>query len=124
MCDVNSQDNSGWGQQLRLDYIAFPEGTGGGDHDRYRSGQVKVGKSHDKDSVRISVAFANPFPDLGAKPRVLCSPRSEPQHDYTDVHAVVVHETWNAGFNATVKRVDRLGEGWGSKLMLNYAAVL
>jgi hypothetical protein len=120
---VNGQDNSGWGQQLRLDYIAFPEGAGGGEHDRYRSGQVQVGKSHDKNAVRITVTFASPFTDLAAQPRVLCSPRSELHHDYTDVHAVVVHETWNAGFNATVKRVDRLGEGWGSKILLGYVAV-
>ena len=85
---------------------------------------MQVGKSHDKDAVQITVVFSTPFTDLGAKPRVLCSPRSEPNHDYSDVHAIVVHETWNAGFNATVKRVDRLGEGWGSKLMLGYAAIL
>lgn len=85
---------------------------------------MKVGKSHDKNAVRITVAFSSPFTDMEAKPRVLCSPRSEPNHDYTDVHAVVVHETWNSGFNATVMRVDRLGEGWGSKLMLGYFAVI
>jgi hypothetical protein len=82
---------------------------GAGEHEeRYRAGEVKVGKSHGKSAVRISVEYRVPFAD-GAMPRVLCSPRSQPQHDYTDVHAVIVHETWSGGFNATVVRVDRLG---------------
>eukprot|EP01046_Picozoa_sp_COSAG06_P058033 COSAG06_NODE_11519_length_1498_cov_1.225161_2_plen_129_part_00 len=95
-----------------MDYIAFPAGVAGGagEHEeRYRAGEVKVGKSHGKSAVRISVEYRVPFADLGAMPRVLCSPRSQPQHDYTDVHAVIVHETWSGGFNATVVRVDRLG---------------
>ena len=136
---LDKLDNSGWGQQVRLDYIAFPSGAvaGAREHERYRAGEVNVGKSHGKNAVRISVSFSSPFSMAAAvaggetadsmsipQVRVLCSPRNQPHHDYTDVHSVVVHETWASGFNATVSRVDRLGESWGSNLMLGYVAVL
>ena len=116
---LDKLDNSGWGQQVRLDYIAWLPGTG--DTERYRSGEVTVGKSHGLCAVRLTVNFPTPFAD-GAQPRVLCSPRCQPNHDFTDAHAVVVHEAWNGGFNATVTRVDRLGEGWGSKVLLSWVA--
>ena len=113
------QDNTGWGQQLRLDYLAWLPGQHNSSD--YREGKVQVGKSPDKNYVQITVNFAVPFaPDV--TPSVVCSPQSQVGQEHTDVHSLVVHEKWSGGFNMTVMRVDRLGEGWGGKIYVSWIA--
>ena len=43
-------------------------------------------------------------------------------HHFDDVHSAVVTGISATEFNVTVARVDRLGEGWGQKLELQWLA--
>lgn len=124
VCRVDKLDNSGWAQQLRLDYIAvLPNRIARGNRARYRHGDALVGRSNEHHSVQLTISIDPPFPAT-VTPIVICSPRSEAGHDYMDVHSIVVHARWSSGFNITVSRVDKLGEGWGSELHMSWIAFM
>eukprot|EP01048_Picozoa_sp_COSAG05_P010573 COSAG05_NODE_939_length_6517_cov_2.480524_6_plen_107_part_00 len=89
---------------------------------RYRTGEVVLGRSKRSPSLFASVLFSPPFADNSARPHVLVSPRTELGQQHRDVHTVAVHEAGAVGFNCTMVRADRLGEGWTSKVQLAYIA--
>ena len=120
--------NAGWGQELLLSYLVIP------DPDRFNQayspavacGSVVVGpskKSAHGHRAEATIAFSPPFP-ASARVQVLVQTRCDTtdSHHFDDVHSAVVTGISATEFNVTVVRVDRLGEGWGQKLELQWLA--
>jgi hypothetical protein len=127
---LDKLDNAGWGQELQLDYIAWlPAADAPPPAGRHRAGQARAGRSDGEPLKQVTVAFDPPFalPPASAAGaiRLLVGPQNDPKHpEFMDVHLVAVEAVWAGGFNASISRADRLGEGWGSTLWLSYVAWL
>lgn len=131
---------------LRLDYMAWiPQAKPKTAKDRtaiatqsWRSGITKAGHTHkhkkvkgEPRSVRIHIAFdpplvAPPGSTAGVYgfPEVVATMCGEPGQSFPDVHGIVVHDVDAFGFNATVMRVDSLGHGWMSNIVVHWLAWL
>lgn len=63
------------------------------------------------------------FSRPGSLVRVLLQPRNQDwASDIRDIMSAVITGVDQHGFNATIRRVDRLGEGWGAPLELQWLA--
>ena len=69
-----------------------------------------------------AVTFERPFPPAAAVPSIQLQTGNQPGTEYNDVHTAVLTTVTRAGFEAAIRRVDSLGEGWGQELFLNYLA--
>ena len=74
---------------------------------------------------QLSVKFNVPFPRyVEGLVQVLLQPRNDggSRHHFDDVHSTVVTRVGVTGFNATVARVDQVGDSWGQRLEVQYLA--
>ena len=74
------------------------------------------------EAVAAAAAPAAAAAKFGGGIRVLVGVQVGHWSASTAVHTVAVTAVDAAGFNATVARVDRLGEGWADQLRLSYVA--
>jgi hypothetical protein len=123
---LESLDNRGWAQELRLAYLVLSSAAvrSGEARAKYRLGRVDVGQPAGAEAlgVHLVVKFERPFPPAAAVPSIQLQTGNQPDTEYNDVHTAVLTTVTRVGFEAAIRRVDSVGEGWGQELFLNYLA--
>ena len=129
---LDSLDNYGWSQDLRLYYLVVTDvdgcqGLGERTHRTPRRCGVATVRSSDNRSsephrAQVSGLFNMPFPPAAeGRVQVLLQPRCE-SAAADHVLSTVVTRVGLTGFDATVARVDRVGDSWGQRWEVQYVA--
>lgn len=90
----------------------------------YQSGRVEIGGfDGSAESMRVSVEFANQFPE-GMMPYIFVQAEGQEDMDYPDVFActVIGPTVSHAGFECNVGRIGP-NRDWGQNLILNWVAM-